>query len=684
MKLAYKIIIIAAFCVPITAFAMGTKLDLYGNGKMVDVVLPCQKYLHREPNTSYAWIVESAGKGFKLRNDKNEILEENKHKVVVTGPIRPCALIVVGNTNKMFFFHANHANSLQSMADIVNKYFASEDKNQLVASIFALTDERAELETGSNCHTDGQYERVMDIMSKLELAVGIQQKNIDVIIHPLCEQRKDGKWVARNKGLGRYGWADIYVAVKLGAPYVQDKEGQQKIDFLSIDPCEVNIFNAGLQNADSPIRGLVRSMLYNYYLDSLCKASAGGKLSFYLRKHKWEDIPFFEDKTSVMFKENDTEKFVASIKYAYECGAEEVTAPQLLTNALYEHVSKNGELNKLLQNNECRAVLSKIRTSTTAQPIVKKEFYMEPCVTCFAASSDGTFFITAGGSRRSSAYPIKCFDSNGVLRREFKGHTAEILALSLSSDNKYIVSISADKTTRIWDIEKGVCVNSFTHKYDANDVRTVSLTKEYLLVELQESIDALRRDTGKLGRVLKKKNLIAVSKDDDCPLVARQENGRIVVYEMKTGDVYDSYLASKQEKVGCGIFSPDGKMLAMSVDEKGEKEIRLLSLETSSGLMRTIELGCLVNVPQQLAFSSDGNFLATRAYSTVQVFDVKTGECLFTGAIKDAVFASNIAITSKGNTVMLWYSDLKKVTRQDLSVSCETAYDLLMKLKKKK
>jgi hypothetical protein len=54
-----------------------------------------------------------------------------------------------------------------------------------------------------------------------------------------------------------------------------------------------------------------------------------------------------------------------------------------------------------------------------------------------------------------SAGSLRLYDVNGQLLRDFIGHTAEVWAVSVSEDGKYLVSAGNDQTVILWNLETG-------------------------------------------------------------------------------------------------------------------------------------------------------------------------------------------------------------------------------------
>lgn len=45
----------------------------------------------------------------------------------------------------------------------------------------------------------------------------------------------------------------------------------------------------------------------------------------------------------------------------------------------------------------------------------------------------------------------------------YNGHTAGVKEVIFDNDGKHFLSVSIDKTVKLWDTEKGTCLNSMCH-----------------------------------------------------------------------------------------------------------------------------------------------------------------------------------------------------------------------------
>jgi len=111
-------------------------------------------------------------------------------------------------------------------------------------------------------------------------------------------------------------------------------------------------------------------------------------------------------------------------------------------------------------------------------------------VTCAVAPDSGKYLFTSGkegsiikwdlttGKRLATFYKLRPSSSSDkgkgrATDDETKGHTNEVLALSLSSDGKYLASAGKDCKLCVWDVEKGEWIKAFSGKLGHKDTISV-------------------------------------------------------------------------------------------------------------------------------------------------------------------------------------------------------------------
>ena len=72
------------------------------------------------------------------------------------------------------------------------------------------------------------------------------------------------------------------------------------------------------------------------------------------------------------------------------------------------------------------------------------------------SSSDGKYIVTSSHDKTAKIWEV----SSGVLVHTLEGHEGSVIGASFSSDGKYIVTSSWDDTAKIWELSSGRLVHT--------------------------------------------------------------------------------------------------------------------------------------------------------------------------------------------------------------------------------
>jgi small GTP-binding protein len=156
-------------------------------------------------------------------------------------------------------------------------------------------------------------------------------------------------------------------------------------------------------------------------------------------------------------------------------------------------------------------------------------------VYAYEFSHDGEFVLTGSADKT-----VRLWDLNtGACIKIFKGHTDSVWSLALSNDQSQALSGSDDKTIRLWDLKTGECLRIFRGHEEA--VKCVAWMPNQRLV-LSSSEDFTIRlwdvDSTECTRVLKghKNSVWTVSPSvDDVHVLSGSDDGSLREWDLRDG-----------------------------------------------------------------------------------------------------------------------------------------------------
>lgn len=297
-----------------------------------------------------------------------------------------------------------------------------------------------------------------------------------------------------------------------------------------------------------------------------------------------------------------------------------------------------------------------------------------------AFSLDGAVIIS-GGTRNSTDYSLDLWDvATGKCLRTIIGHKLEIVAVALSSDSKYVLSVGKDKRLCIWHVGTGKCVCQHYLFYDvalfvnaaafSQDGRVVLVSSgdhwhdKESLERGDHKLQLFDTNTGSCLRIFKGNTKaifsVAISPNGgQFALTGNMDDFMVRLWDVATGNCLRIFAGHKYA-VDAIAFSPDGSLALSGSDDD---TLRLWDLAT--GNCQRIFAGHTGGV-RDVAFSPDGRFIISRSMDgTLRLWEADTGKCLRTF---ERHMPTNMAFSPDGrlalsvgndSTLMLW--DVKTV-----------------------
>lgn len=248
--------------------------------------------------------------------------------------------------------------------------------------------------------------------------------------------------------------------------------------------------------------------------------------------------------------------------------------------------------------------------------------------------------------------PVEKEPAKELVFKTLQGHAAEINALQLIPRVAELLTASADKTIKHWDLRTGNCLKTLVGHNQG--IYCLQLASDGTLV------------SGSRDKTIKHWNL----KEGTCKTLEGHENvvrclqllsgdrlasgsydKTIKIWDLKTGNCLQT-LKGHTAAVDCFLALPDNCLVSGSKD----KTIKIWNLETGQCL-KTLK-GHTDNVRCFQLFN--GNLISASMDKTIKIWDLKTGNCLKTlidNAMPDCIQLLSDALLASGSwdsTLRIW------------------------------
>ncbi len=239
-----------------------------------------------------------------------------------------------------------------------------------------------------------------------------------------------------------------------------------------------------------------------------------------------------------------------------------------------------------------------------------------PQVFDVAVSPDGELVATSGGDATVRTWNA----TTGQPIRQPDVHTDRVVCLAFSPDGTQIASGGADRTVRVWEVSTGRQLHVFTGH--AGPITSVAFSPngKHLLTTVDD-MEAHWRNLSMSGerRIFKpdQGERLASAKihPNNRQVYLATDTGRIIVADLASGEVVNSYSLDFTGKLRSVGFSPDGTSIVTVVEHR---KIFLWNAATGEQLLHIDTPGGTVN---SVWLSPDAKLLGTRT----QIWNAETG-----------------------------------------------------------
>lgn len=281
--------------------------------------------------------------------------------------------------------------------------------------------------------------------------------------------------------------------------------------------------------------------------------------------------------------------------------------------------------------------------------------------TCVEYSHDGKKILTTLGEE------IKIWDAtNGDSLQILKGHDSWVTCAIFSKDDRYIISSSDDRTVKLWNIETGECLKTFTHMERVNSV-CWGASKKYIVSASRENIFIWDIDTGEISQTIE----AGVSRDID---MTAYNDVNHVCFNSKENVLISSansfiHFWDKDGQCDKTITNSSGPVNSFCISHNGlyvaassyGNTVNIYEIKTRLDPVK--ELGGETGTVTNAEYSPDGNLIYTSNYSwngnkrSVYVWDANNGNLRFSDSGHTICHSKDgklFAYASEDGKIELW------------------------------
>ncbi|MGB8399023.1 caspase family protein [Bradyrhizobium sp.] len=262
-----------------------------------------------------------------------------------------------------------------------------------------------------------------------------------------------------------------------------------------------------------------------------------------------------------------------------------------------------------------------------------------------AFSPDGRTVLSGSADKTAKLWDV----ATGKLLRTFQGHSQAVKSVLFSPDGHTVLSGSADKTLKLWDVSTGRLLRTFEGHSD--EVRSVVFSPDGRAV-LSGSDDKTLKlwdvPTGRLLRTFQghsgEVESVAFSRDGRTAL-SGSDDKTLGLWDVATGKLLRTF-KGHSKAVKSVLFSPDGHT---ALSGSADQTLRLWDVATGK------PVGSFEGDSGALALSSDGRTVLSGGIDhRLKLWEVVTGKLLRTFEEEEKFLSrhNTVAFSPDGRTVL--------------------------------
>lgn len=352
----------------------------------------------------------------------------------------------------------------------------------------------------------------------------------------------------------------------------------------------------------------------------------------------------------------DVLKSTVAFNICYECGATRPTGDFKHSEAQVTGPKGNKPAGRWWQRKETQ---SAIQYRCLPPP--------QECCLYGAAANSGASQDNINGGKSKQLLQIRNLDpSFDKCLGTLSGHIAAVFSVAFAPDGHHLVSGSADKTLRFWDVSTGALSRAVHYHIDS--VRNIATSRHSNVIASAGADQTIRlwSLTDPLSKVtpttiLVKSAVLSVAFSPDGHFLAYGSDDNVLrIYDLKAGGLVDTLLVH-DGVVSSVAFSPDGEYLASASHDMTIHVWKLergLSWSVHSRDVLTKHRGAV----HAVAFSPDSKYLASgSADKDVIVWNLQamssrifTGHKGFVWSVAYSPSGYRLASASADRTIAIW------------------------------